>query len=42
MKETFLHKVIGTIVKDDKGKKHLVCSACQRQLKAKKEMLGRI
>jgi len=41
--ETFLSKVLGTYVKDEKGKKHLVCGECQRHLKNdKKEILAKI
>jgi hypothetical protein len=32
VQETFLKKVIGTYVKDGKGKMHLVCHACQKRL----------
>lgn len=39
MEETFLKKLIGTVVKDKKGKKHYVCSECQKKLKTKKELL---
>lgn len=28
---TFLDKILGTYVKDAKGKKHVVCVHCQRQ-----------
>lgn len=28
---TFLDKVLGTYVKDAKGKKHVVCVHCQRE-----------
>ena len=37
--ETFLKKIIGTAVKDSKGKKHYVCNECQGKLKDKKEIL---
>lgn len=30
--ETFLKKVIGTYVKDGKGKRRIVCQACQKRL----------
>ena len=30
--ETFLKKALGTYVKDAKGKRHLVCQACQKRL----------
>ena len=28
--ETFLNKPLGTYVKDKKGKKHIVCTDCQK------------
>lgn len=28
---TFLQKPLGTYIRDEKGKKHLVCRACQKQ-----------
>ena len=31
IKETFLKKVIGTYIKDEKGKKHLICFECQKK-----------
>ena len=31
--ETFLKKILGTIVKDEKGKQHPVCFECQKNLK---------
>ncbi|MFH1133964.1 MAG: hypothetical protein V1735_05710 [Nanoarchaeota archaeon] len=30
IEETFLRKVMGTYVRDKKGKKHLICNACQK------------
>lgn len=36
---TFLKKILGTVIKDDKGKKHIVCSECQKNLKTKEEIL---
>jgi len=39
LEETFLNKVVGGYVKDEKGKKHLVCSECQKKYKDKKDML---
>ena len=27
---TFLKKIVGSYVKDSKGKKHLICSLCQK------------
>ena len=28
---TFMSKILGTYVKDDKGKKHIVCFECQKK-----------
>ncbi|MBI5065970.1 hypothetical protein HZA97_07055 [Candidatus Woesearchaeota archaeon] len=39
---TFLEKIMGTYVKDEKGKKHLACFECQKKLKTKKELLEKI
>ncbi|MBN1386400.1 hypothetical protein JW968_05510 [Candidatus Woesearchaeota archaeon] len=36
---TFLNKIIGTYVKDQKGKKHLVCFDCQKKFKSKQDIL---
>jgi len=38
---TFLGKIIGTYVKDAKGKKHTVCFECQKKFK-KEEMLAKL
>ena len=37
--ETFLKKRIGTAIKDSKGKRHDVCSECQRKLKTREAIL---
>ncbi len=42
MEETFLKKRIGTIVKNEKGKKHDVCAACQKALGSKEEILKKL
>ena len=42
IQETFLKKLIGTIVKDAKGKKHDVCFECQKNLKTKEAMLKKL
>tara|TARA_Y100000310_G_scaffold332023_2_gene406759 strand:+ start:1259 stop:1420 length:162 start_codon:yes stop_codon:yes gene_type:complete len=34
---TFLKKILGTYIKDSKGKKHAVCSSCQKSLGNDKE-----
>jgi len=39
LEETFLKKILGTYVKDEKGKKHCICPACQTKLKTKEEIL---
>jgi hypothetical protein len=39
IEETFLEKMLGSYVKDAKGKKHLICSECQKKFKTKEEML---
>lgn len=42
LQETFLKKVIGTYVKDSKGKKHTICDECQKKLKTKKDILDQL
>ena len=39
IEEIFLKKILGTYLKDDKGKKHLICFECQKKFKSKKEIL---
>ncbi|MBS3109333.1 hypothetical protein J4227_02295 [Candidatus Woesearchaeota archaeon] len=39
IQETFLKKPVGTFIKDKKGKKHLVCSACQKKFSNDKEKI---
>ena len=40
--ETFLSKILGTYVKDAKGKKHVVCFECQKNLKSKDTLLEKL
>ena len=40
--KTFLDKLKGTYVKDSKGKLHSVCFECQKTLKDKAEILGKL
>ncbi len=40
IQKTFLGKIVGTYVKDAKGKRHVVCFECQRAFK-KDELLAR-
>ena len=39
---TFMGKILGTYIKDDKGKKHSVCFECQKNLKTKEKILENI
>jgi hypothetical protein len=39
---TFLGKMIGTYLKDNKGKLHNICFECQKKLKTKEELLKAI
>ena len=39
IQETFLNKIIGTVVKDSKGKKHSICFECQKKFKNKQDIL---
>ena len=36
--ETFLKKILGTYVKDNKGKKHTICFECQKKFRTKEEI----
>jgi hypothetical protein len=40
--ETFLKKKLGSFVKDEKGKMHLVCGECQSKLPTKADVLKNI
>ena len=42
VEETFLKKILGTYVKDSKGKKHVVCGDCQKEFKSKEEVLRKL
>ena len=39
IEDMYLKKIKGTYLKDEKGKKHAVCSECQRKLSNEKEKL---
>jgi len=41
IEEIFLNKILGTVIKDKKGKKHYICSACQKN-NTKEEILTKI
>lgn len=40
--ETFLKKIVGTLVRDARGKSHPVCFECQKRFKTKDELLSRL
>ena len=42
IEETFLKKILGSYVKDEKGKKHAICKECQSKFNSKKEILENI
>ncbi len=37
--ETFLNKILGTHVRDEAGKKHVICFECQKKFQDKKSVL---
>ncbi|MBS3114545.1 hypothetical protein J4448_05575 [Candidatus Woesearchaeota archaeon] len=39
---TFLNKILGTYIKDSKGKLHQVCFECQKKFASKEEILKAI
>ncbi|MBI4140379.1 hypothetical protein HY485_00935 [Candidatus Woesearchaeota archaeon] len=39
IQETFLKKIIGTHVKDEKGKPHLICFECQKKFGSEKKKI---
>lgn len=39
---TFLNKLLGTYVKDAKGKKHTVCFECQKKFPSKEKVLEQL
>ena len=40
--QTFLGKIIGTYVKDAKGKPHTACFECQKKFRTKEALLAQI
>ncbi len=42
IEELFLGKIIGSYIKDEKGKLHLICPECQKKYKTKKELLKKL
>lgn len=39
IEENFLNKIMGSYVKDAKGKKHVICPECQKKYAEKEEIL---
>ena len=39
---TFFAKLVGGYVKDEKGKKHAVCNACQKKFQKKEDILKQL
>ena len=42
VQEIFLKKILGTHIKDQKGKKHVIRFECQKKFKTKEEVLNTI
>lgn len=42
VKTLFLEKILGTYLKDGKGKQHVICFECQTKFKSKAEQLKQI
>lgn len=42
IEQTFLNKILGTIVKDEKGKQHVICFECQKKFHSKDEILAQL
>lgn len=42
IEETFLKKIKGTFIKDEKGKKHMVCPDCQAKYNKKEELIANL
>ena len=40
--EAFLGKLIGTYIKDEKGKMHSICFECQKKFETKEQILENI
>lgn len=42
IEETFLKKILGAYIKNEKGKKYTICPECQKKYKTKEEILKKI
>lgn len=42
IEETFLKKILGTYIKNAKGKKYAICPKCQKEYKTKEDILKKI
>ena len=39
---TFLNKILGTVIKNEKGKKFSVCQDCQKKNPTKEEIISKL
>jgi len=39
IEETFLKKIVGTMIKDENKKKHYICNQCQKKFPKKEDLL---
>ena len=42
IENTFLGKILGTYIKDSKGKQHSICFECQKKFNSKEEQLSAV
>ncbi|MEM4254034.1 MAG: hypothetical protein QXR48_01460 [Candidatus Woesearchaeota archaeon] len=42
IEQTFLGKILGTYVKNSKGKQHVICFECQKKFRKKEEILAQL
>ncbi len=42
IEQTFLAKILGTYVKDAKGKQHVICFECQKKFQKKEDILAQL
>lgn len=42
IEEIFLNKILGTYIKDEKGKRYAICFECQKKIPKKEDLLREI
>ena len=42
IEETFMKKIVGTYIRDEKGKRHVVCFECQKKFPKKEELKAKL